>query len=46
MTAMPRHAGRWVVVFAVVFCAAALLLPFVGPFGLSLARLRARQEPD
>ncbi|OGA79337.1 MAG: hypothetical protein A3G81_03400 [Betaproteobacteria bacterium RIFCSPLOWO2_12_FULL_65_14] len=40
------HAGRWVAVFAVAFCAAALLLPFVGPFGLDLERVRARQEPD
>jgi iron complex transport system permease protein len=32
--------------FAVAFCAAALVLPFVGPFGLSLDRVRARQEPD
>jgi len=41
-----RHAGRWVAFFAVMFCLAALLLPFVGPFGLSLARVRARLEPD
>ncbi len=33
-------------IFAVAFCAAALLLPFVGPFGLKLERVRARQEPD
>lgn len=33
-------------VFAVAFCAAALLLPFIGPFGLDLERVRARQEPD
>jgi iron complex transport system permease protein len=41
-----RHAGRWVALFAVMFCLAALLLPFVGPFGLSLDRVRARLEPD
>jgi iron complex transport system permease protein len=35
-----------VAVFAVAFCAAALLLPFIGPFGLDLERVRARQEPD
>jgi iron complex transport system permease protein len=46
VTTTPRHAGRWVVVFAVVFCLAALALPFVGPFGLSLDRVRSRQEPD
>jgi iron complex transport system permease protein len=33
-------------IFAAAFCAAALLLPFVGPFGLDLGRVRARQEPD
>jgi ABC-type Fe3+-siderophore transport system permease subunit len=37
---------RWVVGFAAVFCAAALLLPLVGPFGLSLDRVLARQDPD
>jgi iron complex transport system permease protein len=42
----PRHAGRWVALFAVGFCVAALLLPFIGPFALSLERVRARQEPD
>jgi iron complex transport system permease protein len=35
-----------VAVFAVAFGAAALLLPFIGPFGLDLERVRARQEPD
>src|SRR6185295_4940010 len=40
------RAGRWVSVFALAFGAAALLLPFVGPFGLDLERVRARQEPD
>lgn len=46
MIGRSSHAGRWVAVFAVVFCVAALLLPFVGPFGLNLERVRARQEPD
>ena len=32
--------------FVALFCVAALLLPFVGPFGLSLDRVLARQEPD
>jgi iron complex transport system permease protein len=41
-----RSSGRWVAVFAVAFCVAALLLPFVGPFALDLERVRARQEPD
>jgi iron complex transport system permease protein len=35
-----------VVVFAAAFCLAACALPFAGPFGLSLERLRLRQEPD
>jgi iron complex transport system permease protein len=35
-----------VLVFATLFCLAALLLPFAGPFGLDLERVRARQEPD
>lgn len=46
MTRRSIHAGRWVAVFAVAFCLAALLLPFVGPFALDLDRVRARQEPD
>jgi iron complex transport system permease protein len=46
VTGRSSHAGRWVAGFAVVFCLAALLLPFVGPFGLNLERVRARQEPD
>jgi iron complex transport system permease protein len=41
-----RHAGRWVTIFAVMFCLAGTLLPLVGPFGLSLGRVRARLEPD
>jgi iron complex transport system permease protein len=41
-----RAAGRWVPIFAIAFCLAALLLPFIGPFGLNLERVRARQEPD
>ena len=41
------HAGRWVVALrGGVLSRAALLLPFVGPFALDLARVRARQEPD
>lgn len=46
MTRRSIHAGRWVAVFAVAFCLAALLLPFVGPFALDLDRVRGRQEPD
>ncbi len=45
-TDAPRHARRWVAIFGAMFCVAALLLPFVGPFGLSLARVYAHQEPD
>jgi iron complex transport system permease protein len=40
------HTRRWVALFAAVFCVAALLLPFIGPFALNLDRLRSRQEPD
>jgi ABC-type Fe3+-siderophore transport system permease subunit len=36
----------WVAFFAVVFCLAALTLPFVGPFGLSVERVLTRQDPD
>ena len=46
MTTGSRHNGFWVWIFVAAFCAAALLLPFVGPFGLDLARVRAREEPD
>jgi iron complex transport system permease protein len=46
VTGHSSGAGRWVTVFAAAFCAAALLLPFIGPFGLDLERVRARQEPD
>ncbi len=42
----PHGTGRWVALFALAFCAAALFLPLVGPFGLSLERVRAGQEPD
>jgi iron complex transport system permease protein len=46
MSATTRHATRWVGAFAVLFIVAAVMLPFVGPFALSLARVRAHQEPD
>src|SRR5262249_60987400 len=39
-------AGRWVLVFAAAFAIAAVVLPFVGPFGLDFERVRGRQEPD
>jgi ABC-type Fe3+-siderophore transport system permease subunit len=41
-----RHARTWVAGFAIAFVAAALVLPLVGPFGLSLNRILAREEPD
>jgi iron complex transport system permease protein len=41
-----RHTGRWVLLFTAAFCLAALSLPFVGPFGLNLQRVRAHEEPD
>jgi iron complex transport system permease protein len=37
---------RWVAIFLGLFVAAALALPFIGPFALSLPRLWARQQPD
>jgi iron complex transport system permease protein len=46
VNAASRHTAQWILLFAGVFVAAALLLPFVGPFALSLARVRAHQEPD
>jgi iron complex transport system permease protein len=46
MSGSSRHPSRWVGAFAVVFIASALLLPFVGPFALSVARVRMHQEPD
>jgi iron complex transport system permease protein len=46
VTNEPRHSGRWVWIFAAAFCGATLLLPFAGPFGLDLGRVRAGEEPD
>jgi iron complex transport system permease protein len=40
------HTGRWVLLFTAAFSVAALSLPFIGPFGLNLQRVRAHQEPD
>jgi len=46
MSGAPHHAARWISVFALLFVVAALLLPFVGPFALNVARVRGHQEPD
>jgi ABC-type Fe3+-siderophore transport system permease subunit len=46
VTAAPRSPVAWITAFAIVFLAAALVLPFVGPYALSAANVRARQEPD
>jgi ABC-type Fe3+-siderophore transport system permease subunit len=46
MSGVSRHAARSIGMFALLFVVAALLLPFVGPFALSLARVREHQEPD
>jgi iron complex transport system permease protein len=46
VTISARGSKRWVVLFAGAFCAAALTLPLVGPFGLSLERVLAREDPD
>jgi iron complex transport system permease protein len=39
-------ARRWVAASALAFCAAAMLLPFLGPSPLDLSRVWMRQEPD
>ncbi len=42
-----RHPGAAAIgLFASMFVAAAVLLPLVGPFGLSMVRVRAHQDPD
>jgi iron complex transport system permease protein len=41
-----RRARRWIAAAALAFCAAAVLLPFLGPSPLDLSRVWARQEPD
>jgi iron complex transport system permease protein len=46
MTRASGRGTRWIAGFAIAFAAAALLLPLVGPFGLSAERLLARKEPD
>lgn len=44
--AADRHDRIWVAVAVAAFAAAAIGLPFVGPFPLSLRRVLAGQEPD
>jgi len=45
--ALARSAARrWIGASALLFLAGALILPFVGPSPLDLARVWARQEPD
>jgi iron complex transport system permease protein len=46
MSGTQGHAARWLWLFAGLFIVSALILPFVGPFPLDLARVRAHQEPD
>jgi iron complex transport system permease protein len=41
-----RPGSRWVVLFAIGFGVAMIVLPFVGPFPLDFTRVHARQEPD
>lgn len=41
-----RGAWRWIAASALAFCAAAVLLPFLGPSPLDLSRVWSRQEPD
>ena len=40
------HGGRWIASFAGLFVVSTLLLPLVGPFGLSLENVWHQQEPD
>lgn len=40
------HGRRWILISAVAFVAAALLLPLVGPASLDLSRVWAGEEPD
>ena len=44
--AVQEHGGRWIAWSAAAFVAAALLLPFVGPSPLDLARVWGREAPD
>jgi iron complex transport system permease protein len=41
-----RRAWQWIAAAALAFCAAAMLLPFLGPSPLDLSRVWRRQEPD
>jgi iron complex transport system permease protein len=45
-TAAERRARRWIATSALVFCVAAMVLPFFGPSPLDLSRVWNRQEPD
>jgi iron complex transport system permease protein len=42
----PSSGVRPIAIFAAVFLVAAVLLPLVGPFGLSLGRVWRHEEPD
>ena len=42
----PGQSRRWVAGSAAVFCAAAILLPLVGPSPLDFERVWARADPD
>lgn len=41
-----RRARRWIAASVAAFCAAAIVLPFIGPSPLDLSRVWMRQEPD
>ena len=41
-----RQARLWIAAAALAFCAAAVLLPFLGPSPLDLSRVWRREEPD
>jgi iron complex transport system permease protein len=42
----PTRGGRWIALFGAMFVLSFVVLPFVGPFDLTFARLRAHLEPD
>lgn len=46
VTPPAARARRWLIASACAFAVAACLLPLVGPFGLSLGRIVAREDPD
>lgn len=46
MSAQRSNETRWIIGLTLAFGVAAVLLPFVGPFPVSVARVVAHEEPD